>query len=166
MVEELTLHKAIDFAVETEKLGLHYYGKLAKRFKDDAELHEVFATLARDEERHAQRFAALRDKAPPQKGPLQFEQQQYLRAIALSEIFAKERGIAKDPESIASKADALERAFNMEQTSLLYYQEMKKVLEADLLDEIIAEEKKHVVQIMKLMITDAKLRGLDDDYNI
>lgn len=164
MVEELTLHKAIDFAVETEKLGLRFYGKLAKRFKDDAELHEVFATLARDEEQHAQRFAALREKLPEHKGPLQFEQQQYMRAISLSEIFAQERGIAKEPDKIESKADALERAFHMEQTSLLYYQEMKRVLEEDLLDEIIAEEKKHVVAIMKLMVTDAKVRGLDDSF--
>lgn len=164
MVEELTLRKAIDFAVETEKLGLHYYGKLAKRFKDNAELHELFAVLARDEERHAQRFAALRDRLPPEQGALRFEQQQYLRAISLSDIFAQEKGIAKDPDTIKSKADALERAFNMEQTSLLYYQEMKKALEEDLLDEIIAEERKHVVQIMKHMVTDAKLRGLDDAF--
>ncbi len=164
MVEDLTIDKAIDFAIETEKLGLHFYGRLARRFKDDSELHEAFAQLARDEEQHAQRFAKLKEQLPDKQEAMQFGQQEYLRAIALSDVFSKDKGIAKDTDAIDSKQDALERAFNLEKTTLLYYEAMKESLGDKLLDEIINEEKRHVVALMKLMVTDAKVRGLDDAF--
>ena len=63
MVEELTLDKAVDFAVETEKLGEALYRRMAHRFKDDLELNDLFSRLAEDEKYHAQRFSTLRDVA-------------------------------------------------------------------------------------------------------
>ena len=53
MLEELTLRKAIEFAVTTEELGAKFYARAASRFESDAEVGAVFAQLARDEEAHA-----------------------------------------------------------------------------------------------------------------
>jgi len=164
VVEDLTLSKAIDFAVETEKLGHHLYTRLARRFEGDEELYELFSTLAEDEMQHAARFAQLSDAAAVQGDDLSFEQKQYLRAVSLSDIFSREAGLAKKPDEIVDRNDALQRAFNLEKTTLLYYQAMKEVLDHEIVDEMIAEEKKHLTRVMKYMVTDAEFRGLGDAF--
>jgi len=70
----------------------------------------------------------------------------------------------KDVAAIESKEDALTRAYNLERTSLLYYQALKEVMQADILDEMIAEERKHITQVMKYLVTGAKFRGLGDKF--
>ena len=47
MIEGLTLHQAVEFAIKTEELGQRVYRKLADRFADEREIAEIFATLAR-----------------------------------------------------------------------------------------------------------------------
>ena len=161
MIEDLTLGKAVDFAVETEKLGQHLYSRLARRFKDDPELGGLFATLAADEEHHANHFAGLRERVA--KEPLSFDQQQYLRAVSVSEIFA-ESSLGKNPDKIETREDALEQAFKLEGTTLSYYQALKEIVQDDLIDEMIAEEKKHLLKVMSYMTTGAKVRGLGDSF--
>jgi hypothetical protein len=38
------------------------------------------------------------------------------------------------------------------------------VIDDPILDDMIAEEKRHITQVMKYMVTDAKFRGLGDTY--
>ncbi len=165
MLEDLTLRKAVEFAVRTEELGAGFYGRLAKKFKDSKEMKEVFTQLAKDEVVHGQRFAELRDKLPEESEPVQFEQAQYLRAIALSDIYSGDEGPMKNLAALKTTEDALARAFNLEKTTLLYYEGMKGLLgESEILNAIIEEEKRHVVKVMQYMITGAKMRGLDDQH--
>jgi len=162
MVEELTLDKAIDFAVETEKLGEHIYRRMAHRFKDDLELGELFSSLAEDEKYHAQRFTKLREVASTVR--LTDDQKQYLRAVSISDIFSDDKAPGKNVEEITSREDALERAFYLEKTTLQYYQAMKEILDSEILDQMIAEEKSHLTQVTKYMVTGARMRGLGDKY--
>ena len=76
----------------------------------------------------------------------------------------RRRHIEKNLDQIDSREDALERAFNLEKASLLYYQAMKEVLQDDLLDSMIQEEKSHLTQVMRYMVTGAKMRGLGDTF--
>ena len=163
MGEQITFEHVIDFAIQVEMKGRHLYTTLAERFSQDAELHELFATLARDEQHHADHFGKLRDAAAS-RPPLSADQQAYLRAASVSEIFSQEKGIEVNLDQIKSRDDALERAFNLEKASLLYYQAMKEVLQDDLLDSMIQEEKSHLTQVMKYMVTGAKMRGLGDKF--
>ena len=162
MIEELNLVKAIDFAIETEKLGQHVYSRLAKHFSDDKDLSEVFSSLAEDEKHHAEAFEKLRDKAGSME--LNFEQKQYLRAISLSDVWSGEDAPNKQIEGIKTREDALERAFKLERTTLAYYQAIKEVVKDEIIDQMIAEEKGHLLKVMEYMVTGAKYRGLGDKY--
>jgi rubrerythrin len=147
VIEELTLKKAVAFAVQTEELAAHFYKRLAHRFADDEELSAIFTKLLEDEKRHAQRFAEL-GRDLPAEHPEQYRQKQYLRAIALSEIFSDEKGIAKQIEAIGSRDEALQRVLELEKTTLLYYEGMRPLLgDSPALEWIIAEEQQHVIQI-------------------
>ena len=163
MAEEITLEQVVDFAIQTEQLGHHMYTRMAKHFSDDPELNELFSTLAEDEKHHADHFTKLREVAAA-RGALSSDQQQYLRAVSISEIFSGPGAPGKNVGEIKSKEDALARAFNLERTSLLYYQALKEVFQDDLIDEMIAEERKHITQVMKYMVTGAEFRGLGDKF--
>jgi rubrerythrin len=166
MIENITAAKCLEFAIKTEEMGAELYQRLAKKFSSDRELSELFEGLGRDEVQHGERFRALGERTLPrlrdQRIPI--EQQNYLRAMSISDVFATKE-LARDVESIRSREDALERALNLEKATLGYYQAVRDILgEDDVLDSLIAVEKSHVVKVMQLMLTGAKFRGLSDNY--
>lgn len=166
MIENVSPEACIEFAVETEQLGARMYADLAARFSSDAQLRELFAGLAQDEVDHGDRFRGLRERLAPRdrERPISAEQRDYLRAMSMAEVFDTE-ALAKQVDGLRSREDALERALHLEKATLAYYQAMRDVLGADeVLDTLIAVEKKHVVKVMQLMLTGAKFRGLADAY--
>ena len=163
MTVDITLDQLVAFAVQTEELGQRVYTRLARRFADDPELGKLFETFAKDEEHHAAKFAGLKDKVG-QRGPLGEQEQLYLRAVSISEVFSGEDAIGKNIDQVQTREDALAQAFKLEKATLHYYQALKEVLKDDALDEFIAEEKSHLTKVMQYMVTGAQLRGLGDKY--
>ena len=53
----LTAQRAVEFAIEIERLGAVFYEKLAEKFKQDGEVSSIFRTLAEDEVTHEIHFA-------------------------------------------------------------------------------------------------------------
>lgn len=166
MIENLTVQRAVEFAIKTERLGAEFYRKLAAKHAADGELTELFSLLARDEELHEASFTALRDTLPEaERRPLSDGDQEYLRAIATAEIFYGNNEALDPADRISTREDALRRALDLEKGSLLYYNAMRDALgPSDVLDGIIAAEKDHMTKVMKYMFTGAKMRGLMDDH--
>lgn len=164
MTEKLTPEMCVEFAIRTEEIGARMYRDLAARFPKDGELRALFDGLADDEVEHGERFAALKERIASSAKPISTEQGDYLRALSMSEVFDTE-ALAKRVDGIKTREDALERALHLEKATLAYYQAMRETLGAsEVLDSLIAVEKKHVVKVMQLMITGAKFRGLADAY--
>jgi rubrerythrin len=165
MLENLTLQKAIAFAIKTEELGGRFYQRLEKTFSTNAELKAIFSALARDEATHEKQFRTLLERIPSADQGLSFDQEQYLRAMAISEVFKDEKGLNQHLDQIKTAEDALERALNMEKATLLYYLAMKEILGTEpLLEAIISAEKQHALQISRYLITGSKMRGLSDPF--
>jgi rubrerythrin len=166
ILKKPTLRGGIELAVTTEKLGASFYTTMAKRFKENPEINELFSILAKDEEAHEAQFRALLGKVPAdEKNPGSEEQYEYLAAAAMSQFFSTEQGPMKDVEKIQTRDDAFARAFALEKATLLYYHAMQDILgENEILEAIISAEKSHLVSVMKYMITNAKMRGLSDTW--
>ena len=166
-MDNLSLGDAIELAVTAEKLGADFYKTLAKRFKENAEISELFSILAKDEEAHEAQFTALLKKVPAgEKKPKSGQEYQLLTAAALSEFFTGEEGPMKDIGKIKTRDDAFARAFALEKASLFYYHAMQDCLgENEVLKEIIRAEKSHLVSVMKYLVTGAKMRGLADTWS-
>ena len=147
MIKDLTLTKAVEFAVMTEKAGRIFYSKMSKRFDHDPVLSEIFANLAKEEEAHEAQFVKLLDEVP--KEPFlksQKEKLAVLRAISMSEFFLGESGLFKSHEERKTPAEVYRRSFQMEKDTLAYYLEMKQILgDNEVLDAIIAAEERHVL---------------------
>jgi len=166
MLGEMTPRKVVEFAVKTEELGQGFYKMLAKRYEDEPEIKEIFALLAEDEAIHAKQFRALADDVPQESFDAdQNEQLEYLRAMSLSEFFLSDKELENKLASINDTYDALMRAFEMEKATLQYYTALKDVLgENTTLAAIIKAERSHLMKIMQYIMTDAKFRGIADNF--
>jgi len=153
MLDELSLHKGVEFAVKTEEVGQKAYSLLAEKFKSDGEISGLFARLARDEEAHRRQFLKLLENLPPEEGVTrQDDRYQYLRAMSISEFFMGTDGLLKEMERIGGVDDALSRALELEKATLLYYRAMQDIIgESDILSSVILAEKKHVVRLMGMI---------------
>ena len=164
MLEDITLRKAVEFAVATEEMGERAYKKLAEKFADHRELREVFETLAEDEQGHANQFKALLDFVPSDDDILaDDEKRRYLAAMATSKYFRGESGLAGSLEDVTTVEDALVRVFGFEKATLSFYLAVRDLLgQNPVLDAMIAVERTHVSRLMKYILADEKMKGLAD----
>ena len=147
MIEDLTLRKAIEFAVKTEEAGHIFYTKMTKRFSDNAELQAIFQSLAKEEEAHEAQFKTLLEQVPEER-PLKSQRERLavLKAISMSEFFLGGSGLFKNLDEIETPEDVYRRAFQLEKDTLGYYLEMKQILgDNEILEAIIEAEERHVL---------------------
>ena len=166
MMDNPTIQNAVKFAVATEEMGARTYEKLAERFSDQKEVSEAFSLLAGDERSHREQFKALLKDLPAEGDAWsENERGRYLMAMARSEFFVGEDGLAKSLEEIQSLDEALTHVLGFEKATLGYYQALKDVLgDQKALDAIIQAEKEHVARVMQYILTDEKMRGIRDKY--
>jgi rubrerythrin len=167
MIKDVTAAACVEFAIKTEEIGAELYQGLARKFASDRELRELFEGLGLDEAHHGEQIRGMQQRLAPRfrDHPASAEQQDYLRAMSMSDIFSGPKGLARDLDGIRNRDDALERALNLEKATLAYYQAVRDVVGPDeVLDSLIAVEKKHVVKVMQLLITGARFRGLADTF--
>ncbi len=161
MLEALTVKKAVEFAITTEQQGSRIYRKLARRYADNKELVDLFELLADEEDKHEQALVKLRERVSDQEVSSGDESFQYLRAMSISEFFSgADKLFSRD--NVGSAEDALSRAMGLEKATLSFYEAMRDVLDEhnDVLDGLIKAEKRHVLFLMRYMITDERIKGL------
>ena len=165
VIEDVTVETCLTFAVMTEKLGAELYQGLAQKFAADVELRELFEGLGRDEVHHGEQIRAMGGRlvARVRGSPLTADEQAYLRAWSMSEVFSGPAGLTGDLGAIQDPRDALKRALQLEKATLGYYHAMRDVLGADaVLDSLIAMERTHVVKVTARLVTQTMLGGLAD----
>ncbi len=164
MSEELTLRKAIQLAITTEQMGADFYKRMERNFGDQQILKEIFGQLMKDEIAHEAQFKAILKNTPEDEiEKQQYELYQFLRATAISEYFRAD--YFTKMKEITKADEALGKALAFEKATLLFYQAVKDILgDNDSLDAIIKAERSHVLALMKVIISDAKFRGLGDKW--
>ena len=161
---ELNLQKCLQLAVIVEQMGAKFYEKMARRFADSPEVGEVFAQLAKDENAHEEYFKTLAEAArEDEELNADFETQMVLRATVISEFFRQD--VFKTFDDISTAQDALSKAVALEKSTLFYYMSLREVLGAnEQLNDLIKAERSHLAILMKIVLTNAKFRGLADQW--
>ena len=146
-----SLREVVEQAVQTEKLGNEFYTKMAEKFHDKSELKKLFELLASHEMRHGASFSGLKDKLRDSDPEGWDEVTQYLRAIVDSEFFLGKDKCLPSLESVRTAVEAIDFALCFERETLLYYHALKETLkEKGIVDEIIGEEKSHIIWLNNL----------------
>ncbi len=147
-MNKYSINEVLEMAVQTEKLGCQFYTSMAERFKEDQGLVKLFSTLASKERLHEKTFTDL--KGMIAKGgaePVEWDEvSNYMRAFVESEFFLGKGKALPSMDGIRTVKDAVKFALGFEKETLLYFLALRGVVkEKDLVDEVINEEKSHIV---------------------
>ncbi len=147
-----SLSEVIEEAVQTEKLGYRFYTEMSRKFSENERLRELFDTLAVKEQGHEKKFAELKEKVSSEEMVDREEVSKYLRAIVESEFFLGKGKSLPSMEHVKTAADVVKLALGFEKQTLLYFHAVRDaVKEKSVVDEIIAEERSHVVWLSDLL---------------
>jgi len=161
---EITPLKALELAASIEEKAARHYEELAERFADDEPIAAVFSQLAKDEAAHENHFKDLAQRMGT-PGALEGKEGalDLLRASAASEFF-NPKSLSRT-DHIRTPADALRTALGLEKATLFFYQSLADVLdESEEVNHLIETEKRHISSLMKVLISDARFRSLDDTW--
>lgn len=149
-MEKFSIREVIDQAVQTEVLGFQFYVSMAERFRNDAGLSKLFADLAVKEQRHEKTFRELAEITKDEE-PVNWEEvEQYLRAIVESEFFLGKNKALPAMTQVRTVDDAVNFALGFEKETLLYFYALRDaVKEKEVVEEIINEERSHIMWLNK-----------------
>jgi len=149
-MEKFSLSEAIEQAVQTERLGYQFYSSMAKKFGKEEAFKKIFDTLAQKELRHEKTFSELKEITGDEEPEGWGDVSQYLRAIVESEFFLGKNKSLPSLEHVKSIGDAVNFAMGFEKETLLYFYEIRNIIkEKDIVDEIINEEKSHIMWLSR-----------------
>jgi hypothetical protein len=93
------------------------------------------------------------------------EKHRYLCAMARSEFFQGDAELTKTLDGLEDLQQALMHALGFEKATLGFYRAVQDVLgENTSLEAIIQAEKGHIARLMKYLLTDEKMKSLQDRY--
>jgi rubrerythrin len=156
-VEHYSPREVIEQAIQTERLGHDFYRSMSQKFNEHDKLKSLFETLAAKELQHEKKFSELK-KCIKESEPEEWKEvSPYLRAIVESEFFLGKNKSLPSIQHLSKMEDALSYALGFERETLLYYIGLKDIVEGkDVINEIINEEKSHIVWLNELK-TELKL---------
>ncbi len=142
--------EVFQFAIRIEENGEKFYRELADQVSDNS-IKNLFNSLAEEEIEHAKLFEEMlisfESYEPSELYPEEYFL--YLKAFADNAIFEKEK-LDEQIAKINNPIDAIQFAIRLELDSILYYQEMKKLVPPDqhnLLDKILEQERIHFLRL-------------------
>ena len=151
--------EVFEMAVRIENNGAAFYRKAAG-LQSDIKNQKFLEGLANMEDRHEKIFTDMRttltekDKEPKVFDPFD-EVSQYLAAMADTMGGEGSPSVADTLTGNESLEEILNIAVGLEKDSILFYLGIKDLIPAqsgkDRIDEIIKEERRHVIQLSKLL---------------
>jgi rubrerythrin len=149
-MERFSIREVIEQAIQTEKLGHKFYTTMAERFKENEGMIRLFETLAVKELLHEKAFSELKETVGGDEPEGWEEVSQYLRAIVESEFFLGKEKSLSSLEHVKTVEDAINFAIGFEKETLLYFYTIKDMVkEKEVIDEIINEERNHIMWLSK-----------------
>jgi rubrerythrin len=151
-MNKYSIDEIMEMAIQTEKLGYQFYTGMADKFKKDAGLVKLFTTLASKEKVHEKTFTNLKDTVAKRgTEPVQWEEvTNYMRAFVESEFFLGGGKSLPTMDHLKTVQDAVKFALGFEKETLLYFMELRSIVkEKEVMDEVINEEKSHIMWLDK-----------------
>jgi rubrerythrin len=143
----------IQVGIKIEENGEKLYNH-ARSIADDPKMKEFFGFLASEEAKHKGIFQGMLAKAetyePPETYPGEYLA--YLRAYAQDIVFPPDV-MEEEMEDLYEVEEVVEFALQREIESILYYVEAKSLMpkgQADEIDKMIAEERKHYLKLVEV----------------
>jgi rubrerythrin len=149
-MERFSIREVVEQAIRTERLGYEFYTTMAKRFEKDERLKKLFENLAGKELVHEKTFLELKEMLGDEEPESWDEISEYLRAIVESEFFLGREKSLPSLDHVKTVGDAVTFAMGFEKETLLHFYSLRDaVKEKDMVDEVINEERSHIMWLAK-----------------
>jgi rubrerythrin len=148
MITTLSGIEIVDIAKKIETWGVAFYDEASKHV-ESKEGRELFEFLRNEEKRHEIQFEKLLAKLPS-AGDAWRDQGEYLgymSVLAENMVFPNPDEAPAMIKELGSEAAILARAIEFEKESLLYFHEMRDLVQEEdrsLVDHLIKEERSHL----------------------
>ncbi len=146
-----------EFAVKTEKEGMDFYAKAAKKFSANEDLKKLFVALAREEAAHLRIFQEFKSRAAAKGVDSSLKSpaiDNYLEAIVREGLFPKGETVNKRLEKVETVGQAAAIAMAAEKNAILLYAELAKMAkdkgQKKFFEKIVKEEKSHLAMVSGL----------------
>jgi rubrerythrin len=155
-----SLKEIFDLAIQMEQAGYDLYVECCRKFSSET-YRETFNFLADQEKMHKKKFEDLQKNSVDIRDESHEEYFRYMKSLSGDTVF-KKNDLTESLKFIKTPQDALLKGIEDEKSSIFYYNEIKRAYpqdsrEAAILEEIIAEERSH---ILKLSQVHSKLSAL------
>ena len=144
-------------AVKDEISGIAFYYALARRCKLP-HIESALIAIAKQEEGHRERFEEMLREVgsyqPSEEYPGQYAE--FLNALLETRAFPDAEAAAQRAQGAADDRDGLAMAQRLENDALIFYNELRQIVpptHEHEVEEVIREERDHLVQIAKLIKT-------------
>jgi rubrerythrin len=149
-MEKFSIREVGEQAIRTERLGYEFYTTIAKKFEKHDGLKKLFETLAGKELVHEKTFLELKGMLGDEEPEKWDEISEYMRAIVESEFFLGKHKSLPSLEGVKTVDDAVQYAMGFEKDTLLHFYGLREaVKEKDMVDEVINEERSHIMWLAK-----------------
>ncbi len=147
--------EVFQFAIKIEENGEKFYRELANKINNKF-IKNIFNILADEEVVHAKIFSDMLSQFESYTPTDYFPEEYfvYLKTLVDNEIFNTNK-LDEKIDSITTGEEAIKLAIRKELDSILYYQEMKKMLPPDqysLIDKILEQERIHFMRLTNIEV--------------
>jgi len=143
----------VEAAVEKEKKRKGFYSNVSE-LSTNEDMKELFQFLTKEEEKHVEVFAGIRDKLPVETHSVEYDDdmQAYMDSVIDDRLYSD-----MDSKEFVQKAihakDVFRLAIGFEKDAILYFMEFLPYLsESDrkIVSELIEQEKGHIRKLAEL----------------
>ena len=152
MKKAYSISELINFAVEIEKQGALFYENMAKRTTNES-VRKLYEFLKAEELIHRHKYQEMLNKVDSAANDEHIytdEYHQYLNSMVESIVFRKDEVFQN---KLTKDNEVIDYAIIKEKESILLYMEMRLMIKPEqqsIVDEIIKEEKSHIVKLLDL----------------
>ena len=151
MGDNFSINEIVEMAVQIERNGKTFYETLASQ-TEYQRVDDIFSFLAREETFHLDAFLKLLkaiEKYEPNEAYTE-DYFSYMQSLARTHIFTQKDKGAEYANNVKSVDEALDLGIKFEKDSIVFFDEMKKIIPKDdheIIDVIIAQEQDHLKKL-------------------
>jgi len=144
--------EVLEMAIKIEELGEDYYREFANK-ASSSKIKELFNFLADEEVKHKNTFLNLQKKLGKNDlvTPMNIEEvSAYLKSVVGYKVFEDKNSFLQKFKDVKDPIEIIDNAISFEKDTILYYLEMKEFVKENnkkVLENLISEEKKHILKL-------------------
>lgn len=156
MANSFNSGEIVKLGIQIEKNSRDFYDHASKAVKAE-KVGQVFEYISGEEQSHIAVFESILDRIDESYQPdgnYSVEYAEYLAALIKENVFTQNKQGYEAARTIRNDKQALEISLGIEKDSILFYNEMKKLLEHGLhgdIDKLIAGEQEHFKKLSDVL---------------